>query len=272
MLLRGFQSRLGLESSGCSMWHFLKLVARGFLRVLRFPPLLHRFNAISTLSNLIAELSLRTKWHVTWHLHVISARCVARDLHTVAPGPLERTCWRQFAALWRDCKKSRIAPLNAIIINIIIVLQWMPAHCGIPGNERTERPAKSGSKQPQPLSTSTYKKPKPCSETSNDPSGKGPLETTTHLLTQSTVWQDMSRSLYSGCEQDTVACERIWSELALWTLHSVIAKKQNRRFVTSSRTVPSDGNRDTCYDRIMSQQPASCGELQKTCVAPSNFW
>ena len=78
MLLRGFESRLGLESSGCSMWHFLKLVARGFLRELRFPPLLQRLmvqpikfkkktqiNAISTLSNLIAELSLRTKWHVT---------------------------------------------------------------------------------------------------------------------------------------------------------------------------------------------------------------
>ena len=51
---------------------------------------------------------------------MISARCVAPDLHTVAPGPLERTCWRRFAALWRDCKKSRIAPLNAIIIIIII--------------------------------------------------------------------------------------------------------------------------------------------------------
>ena len=75
-----------------------------------------QINAISTLSNLIAELYLRTKWHVTWHLHVISARCVARDLHTIAPGPLERTCWRQFAALWGDGNKSRIAPLNAIII------------------------------------------------------------------------------------------------------------------------------------------------------------
>ena len=119
MLLRGVESRLGLESSGCSMWHFLKLVVRGFLQVLRFPPLLHRFhdsaqiNAISTLSNLIAELSLRTKWHVTW--------CVARDLHTIAPGPLERTCWRQFAALWGNCKKIRIAPLNAIIIIIVVV-------------------------------------------------------------------------------------------------------------------------------------------------------
>ena len=33
----------GLESLGFSMWHFLKLVTRGFLRVLQFPPLLHLF-------------------------------------------------------------------------------------------------------------------------------------------------------------------------------------------------------------------------------------
>ena len=43
MLLCGFESRLGLESSRFSMWHFLKLVAKGFLQVLRFPPLRHRF-------------------------------------------------------------------------------------------------------------------------------------------------------------------------------------------------------------------------------------
>ena len=54
-------------------------------------------------------------------LHVISARCVARDLHTIALGLLERTCWRRFAAQWGDCKNSRIAPFIAIIINIIII-------------------------------------------------------------------------------------------------------------------------------------------------------
>ena len=32
----------GLESSALSMWHFLKLVARGFIWVLWFPPLLHQ--------------------------------------------------------------------------------------------------------------------------------------------------------------------------------------------------------------------------------------
>ena len=42
MLECGFESRWGLKFSGFSMWNFFKLVVRDFLRVLRFPPLLHR--------------------------------------------------------------------------------------------------------------------------------------------------------------------------------------------------------------------------------------
>ena len=42
MLECRFESQLGLEFCGFSMWHFLKLVIRGFLRVLLFPPFLHR--------------------------------------------------------------------------------------------------------------------------------------------------------------------------------------------------------------------------------------
>ena len=121
---------------------------------------------------------------------------------------------------------------------------------------------------PPPLT----RKPKPCSETVKDAIGEGPLETTISLQTQSTVWQDMSRPLYSGYEQDTEACERTWSELASWTLHSAIEKKQNRRSTTSSRAVPSGGNRDTSYGRRMSQPPTSCGERRKTCTAPPNSW
>ena len=41
-------------------------------------------------------------------LHVMSTWCVACDLHTIAPWPLEQTCWRQFAAQWGDCKKKKI--------------------------------------------------------------------------------------------------------------------------------------------------------------------
>ena len=53
----------------------------------------------------------------------------ASELYDVWLWPLELTCWRQFAAQWGDCKKSRIAPpksriapLNAIIIIIIIII------------------------------------------------------------------------------------------------------------------------------------------------------
>ena len=58
-------------------------------------------------------------------LHMISAWCVARDLRTVAPGSLERTCWRQLVAQWGDCKNSWIVPLNAIIIIIIILFLFV---------------------------------------------------------------------------------------------------------------------------------------------------
>ena len=52
-----------------------------------------KINAISTLSNLLAELTLRTTWHVIQHvLHAVIARSVALDFHTNTLGPLERTC------------------------------------------------------------------------------------------------------------------------------------------------------------------------------------
>ena len=70
----GLESRLGLEFPGFGMWHFLKLVVRGFLRVRWIPSLLHelqwtKINVISSLSNFVAELSLCTTGHTaccTW--------------------------------------------------------------------------------------------------------------------------------------------------------------------------------------------------------------
>ena len=82
-----------------------------------------------------------------------------------------------------------------------VVLQWIPAHCGIPGNERTDRQAKSGSKNLQPMSTSTYQEAKTLLQTDKNVNGKEPLETAIPLLTQSTIWQDMSKPLCSGCER-----------------------------------------------------------------------
>ena len=136
MLLYGFESHSGLEFSDFSMWYFLKLVVRGFLRVLRFPPLLHWLMVLAKVPQkyLCDFNSVKlNSWSVPSYqvahdtLHVIGARCVACDLYTIPPGPLEHMCWRQFAVLWGDCKKSWTAPLNAIIIIIpvhILKCHW----------------------------------------------------------------------------------------------------------------------------------------------------
>ena len=55
-------------------------------------------------------------------LHVISALCVERDLHTITPRPLERAWWRQFAAQWGDCKKSWIESFNLILLLLLLLL------------------------------------------------------------------------------------------------------------------------------------------------------
>ena len=63
-------------------------------------------------------------------LHVINARCVERHLHTIAPVPLERTCWRRFEAQLGDCKKSRIAPLNAMMMTMMMMITLFDAVFG----------------------------------------------------------------------------------------------------------------------------------------------
>ena len=103
------------------------------------------------------------------------------------------------------------------------------------------------------------RRPNPCSETAKHANGEGPLKTTTPLLIQSTVWQDMGRPLYSGCEQDTAASESTRSELTSWTLHSAMAKKRNRRSTTSSRAVPSGGNRNASHGWVDHQQTVGNG-------------
>ena len=54
-------------------------------------------------------------------LHVISAQSVARDVHTVAPGPLERTCWKR-SRHSEQIVKTRFVPLNEIPIILLLLL------------------------------------------------------------------------------------------------------------------------------------------------------
>ena len=75
----GCESGLGLEFSGLSAWHFLKLAVRGCLWILRFFPLFRQFmvSAIqlkAKMNSISTQLSLRAMRHTR---HTISVRCVA---------------------------------------------------------------------------------------------------------------------------------------------------------------------------------------------------
>ena len=56
-------------------------------------------------------------------LHVISARCVARDLHTVVPWPLDYMHWRQFTAQWGDCRN--------LTLRLLVQLLFIIEHCWV---------------------------------------------------------------------------------------------------------------------------------------------
>ena len=151
-----------------------------------------------------------------------------------------------------------------------VVLQWIPAHCGIPGNERADRLAKSGSKQPQAMSTSTYQEAKTLLRNSQKCQWKratGDFNPSTDQISrlarheQTTIFR--LRTGHCGLRAHL---------RRIGIMDSAIAKKRNRRSTTSSRTAPSGSNRDTSYGRRMSQPPTSCGERRKTCAAPPNSW
>ena len=117
MLLRGFQSRLGLESSGCSMWHFWSSSPGVFFGNSGFLPSFIGLmvQPIKQSSNKCDFNSVKlNSWAVNSY-QVARNMTLARDKRSMCctwfphdcPGPLERTCWRRFAALWGDCKKKK---------------------------------------------------------------------------------------------------------------------------------------------------------------------
>ena len=63
-------------------------------------------------------------------LHVISDRRVARELHTITLGATLVYVLETVRGVVRDCQKSRFAPLNAIII-IIIIMDHLNSSCSM---------------------------------------------------------------------------------------------------------------------------------------------
>ena len=147
------------------------------------------------------------------------------------------------------------------------VLQWIPAHCGIPGNDLADRLAKSGSKKLQPPSTSTYQEAKdPAPKQTEDRVEESRWGLQTQPTIPSTSSRDATRPQSWGCEQTTVDYEPTWSALVSLTLLTATARQHNKQFTIWSRNVPCV----TCREDRLGHR--SCGEQRKICVAPSTSW
>ena len=55
-------------------------------------------------------------------LHVMRALCVARNLHTFAPGPLERACWKQFAGSEEIVKNLKLRRSIRLLLLLLLLL------------------------------------------------------------------------------------------------------------------------------------------------------
>ena len=153
-----------------------------------------------------------------------------------------------------------------------VVLQWIAAHCGIPGNERADRLAKTGSKQLQPTSTSTYQEAKTLLRNrqkcqwkratgdynpSTDPVNRLARHEQTTIFRLRTGHCGLRAHLMRIGIMDSALCDCKEAEQTVHHIH---------------RTVPSGGNRDTSYGRNHQQAVGNGGGIAPHHPVPGNMW
>ena len=203
--------------------------------------------------------------HSRLQLHTLQRGSLTRLLCWLTPRPLlshspQMLQIRQSEDSKKTCGDYHTSALHA-------VLQWIPAHCGIPGNDCADHVAKSGSKKLQPPSTSTYQEAKdPAPKQTEDRVEESRWGLQTQPTIPSTSSRDATRPQSWGCEQTTVDYEPTWSALVSLTLLTATARQHNKQFTIWSRNVPCV----TCREDRLGHR--SCGEQRKICVAPSTSW
>ncbi|XP_064622569.1 ribonuclease H-like [Lineus longissimus] len=92
------------------------------------------------------------------------------------------------AATSDQLTENLLKNLSSLLQDRRVVLQWIPAHVGVPGNERADQFAKEGSKQHQTKTRMTYRESKTLLKTKlknqwrDDTDGYQPLKDSIHQL------------------------------------------------------------------------------------------
>ena len=154
-----------------------------------------------------------------------------------------------------------------------MVLLWIPALCGIPGNERADRLAKTGSKQLQPMSTSMYQEAKTLLRNrqkcqwkratgdynpSTDPINRLARHEQTAIFRLRTGHCGLRAHLKRIGIMDSALCD---CKEAEQTVHHILQDCPIWR-----------KQRHQLWPRNESTSPTSCGERRKTCAAPPSSW
>ena len=147
-----------------------------------------------------------------------------------------------------------------------VVLQWIPAHCGIPGNEKADRLAKSGSKQLQPMANSTYQEAK-----------------TLLCNKRKCQWKRATEDYNPSTDPiNRLARHEQITIFRLRTGHCGLRAHLKRFGIMDSALCDCKEAKHTVHHILqdcpiwrkqrLSQPPTSCGEQRKTCTAPTNSW
>ena len=117
-----------------------------------------------------------TAWNFTWRSHLWVATNIQRDETLTLSGfswlwhylkdslePCSPTVFLTVALLVLEALQTNKSPLLATQMQELcntcrVVLQWIPAHCGIPGNEQADQLAKCGAQEEQPSTSIHYQK------------------------------------------------------------------------------------------------------------------
>ncbi|KAK7100610.1 hypothetical protein V1264_023530 [Littorina saxatilis] len=125
-----------------------------------------------------------------------------------------------------------------------VVLQWIPAHCGIPGNERADELAKEGAVEDQPENTVSFSE-------------------------QKTIIKALMRPRTNRDDYHTMSREQQVNLIRLRTGHNRLNAHMNRKFKLAPSPTCACGQEDQTAEHILQRCPLLDEERKEVWPSPT---